>query len=80
MTAQPSSEKKIPWWMYAMVILLGPAFLILAIHALLEAASFLWRWFAKFDYWWEVSLVVLYLIFGGVLAGWLSSLEENKYD
>lgn len=73
-----SSEKKIPWWMYAVVILLGPAFLSLATRAFLEAAGFLWRWFGRFDYWWEVSAVILYLLSGCVLAGWLSSLEENE--
>lgn len=80
MSAPLTNEQKIPSWMYACVILLGPAIMVLAIHGLFKAVDFLWGWLAKFDYWWAVGLVGLYLLSGVLLAGWLSSLEEEEHD
>jgi hypothetical protein len=72
-----SERKRIPKWAYVLAVLVGPAAFFGGIWILMAALNFLFDLLARFDYWWVVCIVVVYLIVGGILAGLLSTVERS---
>jgi Na+/proline symporter len=67
----------IPRRVYALIVLVGPVLFLSVMWLAAKALSLLFGLLGRFDYWWVVAAVAAYLLLGGALAGWASTLEGN---